>query len=47
VAADLAVVAERIAGRARDGEHVEAYVARAHDTEVRVFEGDVESLSSA
>src|SRR5207237_9849267 len=48
VSADnLLELAERIAGWARDGEQVEAYVARSHDTEVRVFDGDVESLSSA
>src|SRR4051812_43116636 len=44
---DLQGLAERIAGWARDGEQVEAYVGRSRDTEVRVFEGDVESLSSA
>ena len=41
---DLAV---RVAGWARDGEQVEAFVARGRETEIRVFEGDVESLSSA
>src|SRR3954451_19488299 len=40
-------LAEQIAGWARDGEQVEAYAARSHDTTVRAFEGDVESLSSA
>ena len=40
-------LAERVAGWARDGEQVEAYVARTHDTDVRVYDGDVESLSSA
>ena len=44
---DLNDVAARIAGWSREGEEVEAYVARAHDTEVRVFEGEIESLSSA
>ena len=44
---ELADLARRIAGWARDGEQVEAYVARSRDTEVRIFEGDVESLSSA
>ena len=44
---NLLELAERIAGWARDGEQVEAYVGRSRDTEVRVFEGDVESLSSA
>ena len=36
-----------MAGAAREGEQVEAYVARGRDTEVRVYEGEVESLSSA
>src|SRR5437763_7896165 len=45
--ADLLELAERVAGWARDGEQVEAYVARARDTEVKVLDGEVESLSSA
>src|SRR5205814_10681225 len=40
-------IAERLAAQARDGEEVEAYVGRARDTDVKVFDGDVESLSSA
>jgi PmbA protein len=40
-------LAARVAGWARDGEQVEAYVARGRHTSVRVFGGDVESLSSA
>jgi PmbA protein len=44
---DLIDIATRVAGWARDGEQVEAYVARSRDTEVQVFGGDVESLSSA
>jgi len=40
-------LAQRIAGWAREGEQVEAYAARSHDTTIRAFEGDVESLSSA
>jgi PmbA protein len=40
-------VALRIAGEARGSEQVEAYVGWARDTHVRVYEGDVESLSSA
>jgi PmbA protein len=44
---ELLDMAERIAGAARDGEQVEAYVARGRDTEIRVYEGDLESLSSA
>jgi PmbA protein len=44
---DLIEIARRVAGAARDHEQVEAYVARSHETEVRVFDGDVESLSVA
>ncbi|MBA2326329.1 MAG: TldD/PmbA family protein [Actinobacteria bacterium] len=44
---DLLDMARRVAGAARDHEQVEAYVARSHETEVRVFDGDVESLSVA
>src|SRR2546423_4649750 len=44
---DLLELAQRVAGWARDGEQVEAYAARSHDTKVKGFEGDVESLSSA
>ncbi|MDQ1392617.1 MAG: PmbA protein [Acidimicrobiaceae bacterium] len=44
---ELVDIATRVAGWARDGEQVEAYVARGKSTEVKVFEGDVESLSAA
>ena len=44
---ELLDIATRVAGGAREGEQVEAYVARGRSTEVKVFEGDVESLSSA
>jgi PmbA protein len=44
---NLLELAERVAGWARDGEQVEAFVARGRDTEIRIFEGGVESLSSA
>ena len=46
-AGDLLDLATRVAGWARDGEQVEAYVARGRDTEVQVYGGEVESLSSA
>jgi PmbA protein len=42
-----AELASRIAGWARSGEQVEAYVARGRETEIRVYEGDVESLTAA
>jgi len=44
---DLAELARRIVGWAGDGEQVEAYVAWSRDTSVRVYGGDIESLSSA
>ncbi|MER3453173.1 MAG: TldD/PmbA family protein [Acidimicrobiia bacterium] len=44
---DLLQIAQGVAAAARDGEQIEAYVARSRDTEVRVFDGEVESLSSA
>ncbi|MDP8937507.1 MAG: TldD/PmbA family protein [Actinomycetota bacterium] len=44
---DLLDLVERVVGWARPGEQVEAYAARGHHTEVKVFDGDVESLSSA
>jgi PmbA protein len=40
-------LAQRIAGAARGGEEVEAYVVQSKETDVRVFDGDVESLSMA
>ncbi len=46
-AGDLLELARRVAGGARGGEQVESYVARSRDTEVRVFDGDGESLSVA
>jgi PmbA protein len=47
MADELLAIAERVAAQAGAGEQVEAYVARAHDTDVKVFDGEVESLSSA
>lgn len=44
---ELQEIAERVAGWARDGEQVEAYVVRGRDTDVVVYEGGIESLSSA
>jgi PmbA protein len=44
---DLLAIAERIAGAARPGEEVEAYVSWHRDTDVRAYDGEVESLSSA
>jgi len=39
---ELLDLAQRVAGAARVGEEVEAYVVRSRETEVRVFDGDVE-----
>ncbi len=44
---ELLELASRVAGWARDGEQVEAYVARGRETDIDVFGGEVESLSSA
>ena len=44
---ELLELAQRVAGWARDGEQVEVYAARARSTKVKVFGGEVESLSSA
>jgi PmbA protein len=44
---DLLKLAERVVGQARPGEQVEVFLGRSHHTEVKVFDGAVESLSSA
>jgi len=44
---DLLGLAGRVAGDARPGEQVEAYVLRTRDVDVKVFGGEVESLSVA
>lgn len=44
---ELLEIATALASRARPSEQVEAFVARGHQTSIRVFDGDVESLSSA
>ncbi|HLG68742.1 MAG TPA: TldD/PmbA family protein [Acidimicrobiales bacterium] len=44
---ELPDLAASLLDRALPGEEVEVYVARGHDTEVRAYEGEVESLSSA
>lgn len=43
----LVELATRLAGAARSGEELEAYVSRGVETDVRAYEGEVESLSSA
>lgn len=44
---ELLATAEALVAQALPGEQVEVYVARGHDTEVRAYDGEVESLSSA
>jgi PmbA protein len=44
---DLLGVARRVAGDARPGEQVEAYALRSRDVDVKVFDGEVESLAVA
>ncbi len=44
---DLAAIADRVVSWAGGSEQVEAYVAHARDTDVEVYQGDIETLSSA
>jgi PmbA protein len=44
---ELAELAARVAGWSKDHEDLEVYVARGSETDVRVYEGEVESLASA
>ena len=44
---DLLDLATRVAGWAREGEQLEAFVARGRETEIQVYSGEIESLSSA
>jgi len=44
---ELIDIATRVAGWAADGEQVEAFVVHDRETEVRAYEGEVESLTSA
>ena len=43
----LLELAERVAGWSRSGEELEVYVARGDETDIRAYDGDVESLTSA
>ena len=47
VPGELLEIAERVAGWARSGEQIEVYVSRGTELDIRVYDGDVESLSSA
>ena len=44
---DLLAIADRVVAMARPGEQVEAVVVRGTETEIRAFDRDIESLSSA
>lgn len=44
---ELQAVADRVVDQARPGEQIEAFVARGGETEVRVYQGDVEHFVSA
>jgi PmbA protein len=44
---DLLEIAREVAGMARPGEQLEAYVISSRDTDVQVFDGEVESLTVA
>src|SRR4249919_3076001 len=44
---ELLQLATQVAGQAGVEEQVEAYVARARDTAIRVYEGEVEQFTSA
>ena len=44
---EVAELAAKVAGWARDGEQVEVYVARSQGTSVRAYGGEVESMSQA
>lgn len=44
---DLLGIAQGVAERAQSGEQLEAYVSRGSDTEIRVYEGEIEQLQSA
>ena len=45
--ADLQALADRVVAQADAGEQIEAFVARGGETEVRVYQGDVEHFVSA
>jgi PmbA protein len=47
VSRELLELAEGLVDRARPGEQLEVYAARGQETEVRAYQGEIESLSSA
>jgi PmbA protein len=46
-APELQAIADRVIAAAAKGEHIEAYVARGMETDIRVYEGEVEHFVSA
>lgn len=44
---DLLAIAQAVVDQASAGEEIEVYVARGHETQVRAFDGEVESFSSS
>ena len=44
---DLQAIADAIVGEARNGEQIEAHVSRARETDIRVYQGEVEHFVSA
>ena len=44
---DLLDIGDRVVAMARNGEQVEAVVSRGRETEIKAYEGEIESLSSA
>ena len=44
---DLLSIVRRVAGAARSGEEIEAYVLRTRETDIEIFGGEVESLTTA
>jgi PmbA protein len=45
--AELQAIADRVIERAAPGEQIEAYVSRGGDTEIRIYEGEIEHFVSA
>jgi PmbA protein len=46
-AAELQAIADRVVSMAKPGEHVEAFVSRDSETDVRIYEGEVEHFVAA
>ena len=44
---ELLDIATKVAGAANDGEQLEVHVGRTRDTEIRIYKGDVEQLTTA